>query len=81
MSPSSAAKKRKLIKLEKTDVPSNDVNKTIDMFTQGIDLAVSSFARIQSATQDELTRIAMERKQKCIDQLLVPPNLPLPQPH
>jgi len=69
MSPSSAAKKRKLIKLEEIDVPSDDVNKAIDMVTQGFDLAVSSFASIQSATQDELTRIAMERKQKCIDLL------------
>ena len=30
---------------------------------------MSGFARILSGTQDELTRLAMERKQRCIDRL------------
>lgn len=66
---STANKKRRRIEYEETDHPYNDFNNAVDIVSQGFDLVVSAFLRIQNSTQDELTRLAMERKQRVIERL------------
>lgn len=71
MMSSSTVKKRKLLEYyeETSDDPCNDIKYANEIISKGIDLVLRGFARIQSGTQDELTRLAMDKKQTCIKQL------------
>lgn len=64
-----SANKRKLVIYEETDNPAYDIYNALDIISEGIALAVSGFTRIHSDTQDELTRLALAGRKKCIDQL------------
>jgi len=66
---SSKAKKRKLIEFDETDDPATDIYNGLDLISKGMALAVSGFTRINSETQDELTSLAMIRKECCIEEV------------